>query len=208
VLELVYRGLWQFDLPRVRSELPRGFETIETTVRDGNLIITLKAVDGVKIDGRFEDNGVDVDVSSKGVGALDGPLEAPMIITGATLVEPAPARNRELESEKKPDKPANSSRLRISLGEGEGALRLLVTSEAALPIASFVRSNRYWLVLDTKIDPEIQPDFRTDGGRIKDFRTMRIGASYVVSFELSDGGFPDVQKWDAGMRYHFERPRA
>lgn len=203
VLELAYRGQWQFDLPRVRSELPRGFESIETAERDGNLIITLRAVDGVKIDGRFEDNGVVVDVSLKGVGASDVPLDVPMIITGATLAEPVPARNRELESEKKADKPADPSRLRISLGEGEGALRLLVKSEAALPIASFVRSNRYWLVLDTKIDPEIQPDFRMDGGRIKDFRTMRIGPSYVVSFELGEAGFPAIQKADAGYEISF-----
>ena len=203
ILELVYQGDWKIDLPRIRSELPRGFELIETAERDGSFIITLKAVDGLKIDGRFEDNGIVVDVTLKGLGLLEDTVTAPMIITGATLAEPVPARNRDMASEKQADKSSDPAGLKISLSEGEGPLQLIVKSDAPLPIASFIRSNRYWLVLDTKIDPEIQCDFRTEMRRFRDFNIKREASAFIVSFELVEVRFPDVKKVDSGYEILF-----
>ena len=203
ILELAYSGEWQLDLPRVRSELPRGFELIETAERDGNFIISLKAVDGVKIDGRFEDNGIVVDVTLKGLGSLEEPLEAPMIITGATLAEPIPAQNRDTANERQTDKPSDPSRLKISLGDDEGTLQLILKSEEPLPMASFIRSGRYWLVLDTKIDPEIQRDFRTENKRFKDFRTTREASAFILSLEIAEAALPDVRKTDSGYLISF-----
>jgi len=203
-VELAYSGQWNLDIARIRTELPRGFEKIDATIRDGNLVVTIAAVDGANIDTRIEDNGIIIDVTLKGVGFLELPIDVSNIVTGATLAEPVPARNRDIASEpavKKSDQP----RPKIFLSEGNEKLQLQLSIGGPIPIASFIRSNRYWLILDTRLDPELENKFQNESIRFRNFRSGREGAVFVISFEMTDAFIPDIKAIEEGYQIEFSK---
>jgi hypothetical protein len=202
-VELTYSGQWNLDIARIRTEFPRGFEKIDATIRDGNLVVTITALDGAKIDARIEDNGIIIDVTLKGVGFLELPIDAPNIVTGATLAETVPARNRDMASEPVATKNLDQPRPKISLSEGYETLKLLLSVGGPIPIASFMRSHRYWLVLDTKLDPELESKLLRETVRLRNFRSGREGAIFVISFELPDALVPDIQAMEEGYQIEF-----
>ena len=204
-IELVYSGQWQLDLARVRTELPRGFELIDTTIREGNTILTVTAVEGAKIDARVEDSGIIIDVTFKGIGFLEPENEVPMIVTGATLSEAVPARIREAADEAKPAKGPDRDRPKLSLNDSNAPLHLSLSVAGPIPVASFVRSNRFWLVLDTKMDPELDAQLQSEAVRFKNFRAAREGTSFIVSFEMPDATMPDLRSVDNGYQFEFLR---
>ena len=202
-VELAYTGQWQLDLVRIRTELPRGFDTIEATDRDGNLILTIGALEGSKIDARPDENGIIIDVTFKGVGFLEPLNDVPQIITGATLSEATPARSRDAVTEPAPVKPVDRTRIKVLLSDEHEPMRVLLTGADRVPLASFIRGNRFWLVLDAKLDPEIDGQFQNEKNRLNNFRAAREGSIYIISFEMTDDKVPEIQKSETGYSIEF-----
>ena len=180
---LRFSGKWSLDLARLRAELPRGFASVAAETRDGSLVVTIGAVEGVKLGARIEDGGAVVEVVFKGVGFNHIPTQPEPIITGATLAEPSVARNREAVANAKPEVPVSDRPPEIVFSDDAGTPQISLNGFNQVPIAVFSRAHAVWLAFDLKIDPVLQGSFSPTMDDPLDIRSGRKGALYFVRLE-------------------------
>ncbi len=197
--ELRFAGRWTFDLARLRAELPRGFASIAAETRDGALVVTVVCVEGVRLDARIEDGNVVVDAAFKGVGAVTPDQEAATIITGATLLEPTPARSRDAVVDAKEAAPLADEAANLAVSAQDHGVAFKVRGFGKIAVAAFVRANAVWVVLDTKSDPILPTPLKLGREDALDVRTGRRGPLFFIRIEGSTPLYPSVQTEDDGL---------
>ena len=197
-VELSFAGNWTIDIARLRAELPRGFASISAENREGMLVVTLVAMDGVKLDARMEEGDALVDATFKGIGALSPHLELTPIITGATLAEPTPARNRETVLDTKIPAIVTEGAPTITFSDSDVDPAFSLRNFGKVAMAAFSRANAVWIVLDTKTDPVLPLSYKRKGADALDIRTGRSGSLFYLRAEGSKPLVPSVKWSDEG----------
>ena len=197
-VELSFTGNCAIDIARLRAELPRGFASISAENREGMLVVTIVAMEGVNLDARMEAGDVQVDASFKGVGVLTPHLELTPIITGATLVEPTPARNRETVVDTKVTAPVTEGVPTIGFSDSETGPAFSLRNFGKVAMAAFSRANAVWIVLDIKTDPVLPASYKRKGPDALDIRTGRSGSLFYVRAEGSKPLGPMIKWGDEG----------
>lgn len=193
---LRFSGHWSIDLARVRAELPRGFASIAAETHDGALVITLSAVEGVKLSARMEDGVAVVDASFQGVGFNTLPTRPEPIITGAILAEPGVARNRDAVAKAKPEAPVSNRPPEIALLDDAGTPHLRLSGFHHVPMAAFSRAHAVWLVFDLNIDPVLQGSLSSSQNGPWEIRSGRKGPLFFVRFEGKRVAYPKISVRD------------